>query len=424
MKRVEVPFGHGFLSVSVDDDTPVLTPGDAQYDTTTSQSDKVKAALENPIGSERLADLASAERGVKTVVVISSDHTRPVPSKITMPLILKEIRSKNPEVDITILVATGFHRGSTHEELVSKYGDEIVANERIINHDCTTSPTVSLGVLPSGAECVINKLAVECDLLVAEGFIEPHFFAGYSGSRKSVLPGVASRITVLGNHCSKFIDNKKSRAGILEGNPIHTDMIDAAEKANLAFIVNVVLNEDKEVIAAFTGDRTQAHAQGCDFVDTFSQVKPVISDIVITSNGGYPLDQNVYQAVKSISAADATCKPGGVIICASECSDGHGGEVMYETFKAAKSPAAVHAEIMATPMDKTVPDQWQTQFYADIMMRNTIIMVSDPKNKEIIEDMFMIYASDLEDALAKAREIKPDGSLAIIPNGISVIVKP
>lgn len=424
MKHVEVPFGHGVMGLDVPDDTPVLTPGEASYDTSASQSDLVQAALEQPIESMRLRDLASVDRGVKTVVIISSDHTRPVPSKITMPLLLEEIRAQNPEVDITILVATGFHRGSTHEELVSKYGEEIVAREKIVNHDCTTSPTVSLGTLPSGAECVINKLAVECDLLVAEGFIEPHFFAGYSGSRKSVLPGVASRVTVLGNHCSEFIDNKRARAGILEGNPIHKDMVDAAEKARLAFILNVVLNEEKEIIAAYAGNRLAAHAQGCAFVDTFSQVKPVMSDIVITSNGGYPLDQNIYQAVKSISAADATCIPGGVIICVSECCDGHGGEVMYETFRDAQSPAEVHEFIMATPMDKTVPDQWQTQFYADIMMRNTIIMVSDPKNREVIEDMFMIYAADLEEAYAKAREIKPQGSLAIIPNGISVIVKP
>lgn len=159
--------------------------------------------------------------GKKDVVIIASDHTRPVPSKIIMPLMLEEIRKGNPDADITILIATGCHRETAKEELVQKFGKDIVDNEKILVHDCDdTTNLVSLGRLPSGGELIINKIAVEADLLCSEGFIEPHFFAGFSGGRKSVLPGIASRKTVLANHRSAFIADDHARTGILEGNPI------------------------------------------------------------------------------------------------------------------------------------------------------------------------------------------------------------
>ncbi len=429
--QIKLPYGDGFLTAELPDNTAILEPAQAEYNKELSQEELIEQALNEPIGSLGLAELVQKRSQEKAqsssealrVTIISSDHTRPVPSKLTMPFLLREIRKANPKAEITILVATGFHRGSTDEELRAKYGSEIFENERIVNHDCTNSPMVELGTLPSGGKLVLNELAINTDLLIAEGFIEPHFFAGYSGGRKSVLPGIASRVTVLANHCSEFIDNKKARAGITEGNPIHRDMIFAAQEAKLAFILNVVLDEDKKVIAAFAGDPFKAHEKGAAFVDTFSQVRPVFSDIVITSNGGYPLDQNIYQAVKSVSAADASCNPGGVIIVASECRDGHGGEVMYQSFKEASSVEEVHQKIMDTPATQTVPDQWQTQFYSDIMKRNTLIMISDPKNKEIIEDMYMLYAANLDEALKLAYDRKPGAQVTVIPNGISVIVK-
>lgn len=214
----------------------------------------VQEALEHPIGTPRLCDMAIDK---KKVVVISSDHTRPVPSHIIMPLILKEIRRGNPDAEITILISTGLHRETTREELESKFGPEITENETIIVHDCDdTDNMVCLGKLPSGGNLYINKLAVEADLLVAEGFIEPHFFAGFSGGRKSVLPGVASRETVMYNHNSAFIGDPHSRTGIIEGNPIHNDMLYAARVAGLDFIVNVVIDSAHEPILQWRGTAT------------------------------------------------------------------------------------------------------------------------------------------------------------------------
>ena len=173
--------------------------------------------------------------------------------------------------------------------------------ERIVIHDSRDAASnVKIGVLPSGADCVIDRLAVETDLLVAEGFIEPHFFAGFSGGRKSVLPGVCDQVTVLGNHCSKFIASPFARTGVLDGNPLHGDMLAAAQMAKLAYIVNVVIDEDKRVPAAFAGDPVKAHRRGCDLLLGYCQVKPrQRGDIVISSNGGYPLDQNIYQTVRA-----------------------------------------------------------------------------------------------------------------------------
>ena len=226
---------------------------------------------------------------------------------------LEELRRANPDIEIVLLVATGFHRGTTKEELIEKLGADIVQSEKIVVHDAQDQDSnVKIGVLPSGAELIIDKVAVDCDLLVSEGFVEPHFFAGFSGGRKSVLPGICDQKTVFGNHCGAFIDSPYARTGILDNNPIHADMLAAQEMAGLAYIVNVVINEEKKVVAAFAGDPVKAHETACRFLAPYCEIEAEAADIVITGNGGAPLDQNIYQCVKSMTAAEACVRPGGV----------------------------------------------------------------------------------------------------------------
>ena len=273
MANIKLPYGKEFLEVEIPDErlNAILESDINKYKPELSEIDLVREALENPIGTPRLRDMA---KGKNKVVIIASDHTRPVPSKVIMPLMLEEIRKGNPEADITILISTGCHRETTQEELIEKFGPEIVANEKIHVHDCDDeSMLVNIGVLPSGGLLIINRLAVEADLLVAEGFIEPHFFAGFSGGRKSVLPGIASRATVMYNHNAEFIDNEKARTGMLDGNPIHRDMLYAARAARLDFIVNVIINSKKEIIHAVAGDCDLAHRQGCEFLGKYCRVK-------------------------------------------------------------------------------------------------------------------------------------------------------
>jgi nickel-dependent lactate racemase len=381
----------------------------------------VEEALDNLIGSDKLEDLV---KDIKNMVIITSDHTRPVPSKITLPVILRRIRNTNPGIEITILVSTGTHRATSREEMILKFGEDIVRNERIVVHDARKpEDMVSLGELSSGLNVKVNKTIINTNFLMAEGFIEPHFFAGFSGGRKSVLPGSASIDCVMANHCAEYIANPYARTGILENNPIHAEASEAARLAGLRFILNVAIDKDKKIIKAFAGDPDKAHAAGCGFVRKLSEVKAAPADIVITTNGGYPLDQNVYQSVKSMTAAEATCKEGGVIIVVSACSDGHGGEGFYETFKNAGSPAEVTEQIVKRNRLETVDDQWESQILARVLEKFKVIMVTDMCTKTIINDMFMDCVPDMDTALALAREYtKPDAGITVIPDGISVIV--
>jgi nickel-dependent lactate racemase len=343
-----------------------------------------------------------------------------------MPLLLEEIRAGNPAAEITILVATGLHRIMTGEEIAARFGPEVSSSENIVVHDCHDEKNlVALGTLPSGGSLIVNRLVAECDLLVSEGFIEPHFFAGYSGGRKAVLPGVAGYKTVLANHCAEFIAHDRARTGILDGNPIQCDMVFAAKTAKLAFIVNVVLDADKKIIAAFAGDFCAAHLEGCDFLKDLAGIKPIPADIVITGNGGYPLDQNVYQAVKGMTGAEASILPGGVMVIAAECCDGHGGEAFYDTFKDTRSLEEVMRAITARGRDETLPDQWQSQIFLRVLLKHKVIMVSSVA-PEMIERLNMIPAASLQDAVAKAEELlgKKDASVTVIPDGVSVIITP
>ena len=423
MKTVKFFYAQTTQDLQVPDDTPVLTSKVDQLKSDRTGLDIVREAMENPIDSPRLYELA---KGKEDCVIIISDHTRPVPSRDILPNMVRELRQGNPDIKITLLVSTGFHRPTTIEELKNKLGDELYEEfkDHIVVHDAhDPSKNVKVGVLPSGPDCIIDKVAIGTSLLVAEGFIEPHFFAGFSGGRKSVLPGVCDAVTVMGNHCSKFIASPNARTGVLDGNPLHNDMVDAARQAKLAYIVNVVIDEDKRVVAAFAGDPFEAHKAGTEFLADQCRVKAVPADIVITGNGGAPLDQNMYQAVKSMTAAEACANEGGVIIECAECADGTGGEGFYRALKDCASAQALMDEILQVPQKETKPDQWEYQIQARILIHHPVIYVSCPEMRQTIEEMKMMYAGSLDEALEKAREIVgEEAKVTVIPNGISVIV--
>ena len=381
---------------------------------------EVARAMDAPFDSPGLEALA---RGKANAVVIASDHTRPVPSRFIMPEILRRLRAGNPEIKITILIATGCHRSTSETELREKFGDRIVDEENIVIHDSGDESIMAmLGKLPSGGDLKLNKLALDADLLVAEGFIEPHFFAGFSGGRKSILPGIAARQTVMANHCSEFIRDPAARTGILENNPIHKDMLFAAEKAKLAFIVNVVINSEKQIVKAFAGDFRTAHEAGCRYLKGQCSVTVPQADIVITSNGGYPLDQNVYQSVKGMTAGETVCRPGGVIIMASSCSDGHGGNAFYQALRSAASPQKLLDELALVPRNATAPDQWQYQILARIMAAYRVILVTGDCEHQMLQEMKLETASTLDEALEMAFETAgADAQVAVLPDGVSII---
>ncbi|MCF7933596.1 MAG: nickel-dependent lactate racemase [Spirochaetia bacterium] len=423
MAMTRIKYDKGVIDVDIPEENlqEILIPREMVQAAERSEAQIVEEALTHPIDSEPLSVLAA---GKQRVVIITSDHTRPVPSSITLPILLREIRRGNPDASITIIIATGLHRGMTHEEMVDKFGEQITASEHLINHDASDSSLfVDLGILPSGSICEIHHLAVEADLLIAEGFIEPHFFAGFSGGRKSVLPGVASQACVNSNHCAAAIAHPLAATGILDGNPIHEDMIEAARRANLSCILNVLLDENKHISAAVFGEPDEAHRAGCTLLFDQCGVHAAPADIVITTNGGYPLDQNLYQCPKGLDAALACIRPKGVIIIAAGCIDGLGGDHFGELMLSAP-PNELLEIISAIPPEQTISEQWSAQRFADALIHYSIILVTSGLSRSVVEQMNFLHAETVSEALDMAFAIQGrEASVTVIPDGVGVIVR-
>lgn len=420
-RTIPIPYYTSTLALHVEEENlkAVLTAKMHGFHAEKSQEQLVLDALEHPVGSPRLRTLAEGKR---KIVIVTSDHTRAVPSKITLPLLLKEIRSGNPDADITILIATGLHRPTTEEEQRRMFGDAIVDHEKIaINNAFDPKQFVELCILPSGAVFQVNRLAAECDLLVTEGFVEPHFFAGFSGGRKSILPGICSERTVNENHSYKAVSHPRSNSGMLKDNPIHADMLCAAKAVNVQFIFNVALDGEKKIVAAWAGDLEQAHEAGVAFIRQWSQCPVVTGDIVITSNGGYPLDQNLYQSPKAMATAEACAGEDGVIIMCCSCCDGMGGAHFGQLIQRG-TPDEIDRYLSSIPPEKTIPEQWCTQVCVRVLRKHPVILVTTFLSHDEVRKANMIPASTPDEALEIAYRLKGEqASVVVIPDGVSVL---
>lgn len=420
-RTIPIPYYTSTLALHVEEENlkAVLTAKMHGFHAEKSQEKLVLDALEHPVGSPRLRTLAEGKR---KIVIVTSDHTRAVPSKITLPLLLKEIRSGNPDADITILIATGLHRPTTEEEQRRMFGDEIVDHEKIaINNAFAPEQFVELCTLPSGAVFQVNRLAAECDLLVTEGFVEPHFFAGFSGGRKSILPGICSERTVNENHSYKAVSHPRSNSGMLKDNPIHADMLCAAKAVNVQFIFNVALDGEKKIVAAWAGDLEQAHEAGVAFIRQWSQCPVVTGDIVVTSNGGYPLDQNLYQSPKAMATAEACAGEDGVIIMCCSCCDGMGGAHFGQLIQRG-TPDEIDRYLSSIPPEKTIPEQWCTQVCVRVLRKHPVILVTTFLSHDEVRKANMIPASTPDEALEIAYRLKGEqASVVVIPDGVSVL---
>lgn len=420
-RTIPIPYYTSTLALHVEEENlkAVLTAKMHGFHAEKSQEQLVLDALEHPVGSPRLRTLAEGKR---KIVIVTSDHTRAVPSKITLPLLLKEIRSGNPDADITILIATGLHRPTTEEEQRRMFGDAIVDHEKIaINNAFAPEQFVELCTLPSGAVFQVNRLAAECDLLVTEGFVEPHFFAGFSGGRKSILPGICSERTVNENHSYKAVSHPRSNSGMLKDNPIHADMLCAAKAVNVQFIFNVALDGEKKIVAAWAGDLEKAHEAGVAFIRQWSQCPVVTGDIVITSNGGYPLDQNLYQSPKAMATAEACAGEDGVIIMCCSCCDGMGGAHFGQLIQRG-TPDEIDRYLSSIPPEKTIPEQWCTQVCVRVLRKHPVILVTTFLSHDEVRKANMIPASTPDEALEIAYRLKGEqASVVVIPDGVSVL---
>ena len=420
-RTIPIPYYTSTLALHVEEENlkAVLTAKMHGFHAEKSQEQLVLDALEHPVDSPRLRTLAEGKR---KIVIVTSDHTRAVPSKITLPLLLKEIRSGNPDADITILIATGLHRPTTEEEQRRMFGDEIVDHEKIaINNAFAPEQFVELCTLPSRAVFQVNRLAAECDLLVTEGFVEPHFFAGFSGGRKSILPGICSERTVNENHSYKAVSHPRSNSGMLKDNPIHADMLCAAKAVNVQFIFNVALDGEKKIVAAWAGDLEKAHEAGVAFIRQWSQCPVVTGDIVITSNGGYPLDQNLYQSPKAMATAEACAGEDGVIIMCCSCCDGMGGAHFGQLIQRG-TPDEIDRYLSSIPPEKTIPEQWCTQVCVRVLRKHPVILVTTFLSHDEVRKANMIPASTPDEALEIAYRLKGEqASVVVIPDGVSVL---
>ena len=420
-RTIPIPYYTSTLALHVEEENlrAVLTAKMHGFHAEKSQEQLVLDALEHPVDSPRLRTLAEGKRNI---VIVTSDHTRAVPSKITLPLLLKEIRSGNPDADITILIATGLHRPTTEEEQRRMFGDEIVDHEKIaINNAFDPEQFVELCTLPSGAVFQVNRLAAECDLLVTEGFVEPHFFAGFSGGRKSILPGICSERTVNENHSYKAVSHPRSNSGMLKDNPIHADMLCAAKAVNVQFIFNVALDGEKKIVAAWAGDLEKAHEAGVAFIRQWSQCPVVTGDIVVTSNGGYPLDQNLYQSPKAMATAEACAGEDGVIIMCCSCCDGMGGAHFGQLIQRG-TPDEIDRYLSSIPPEKTIPEQWCTQVCVRVLRKHPVILVTTFLSHDEVRKANMIPASTPDEALEIAYRLKGEqASVVVIPDGVSVL---
>jgi len=417
--RVRLAYGESGLDVELDGaTTTVVRP--VHHAAAPDQAAALRAALRAPVAGPPLRE--RVRRG-QTVAISACDGTRPQPRALMIPAVLDELDGIVDLDDVVILVATGTHRGNTPEELRAMFGDEVVRSVRVVNHDARDAGALTwMGTFGAGVPVWLRREWVAADVRITTGFVEPHFFAGFSGGPKMVAPGLAALDTVLVLHDAARIGDPRATWGITTGNPIHDDIRAIAAATGVTFALDVVLNGDKEIVAAFGGDLLPMHAAACEAAKAVA-MRPVAApfDVVVTTNSGFPLDQNLYQTVKGMSAADAVTRDGGVIVCAAECRDGfpdHGG--YREVLASAASPAALLAEIEARP--RTVPDQWQVQIQARIQSRCRVVMHTSSLSDDDLAAAHLTQTADVGAAVAKAlAEAGPGARACVLPEGPQTI---
>ena len=410
MKQFVLKYGKNDLPVSFPESADITAAEPGKSEPLHDPENALRNALRSPIGKQALADCAA---GCSKVGIIFNDITRATPTRMMLPVILGELAGI-PEDRIVLFDALGTHRPNTREELIRMLGEEIVGKYRIVQNDCNDRETQKyLGKTTFGHEIWINREAAECDLLILTGFIEPHFFAGFSGGGKAVMPGMAGAETIFHNHSAEMIASDRASWGITDGNPIWEEIQEVAESAGDLFLVNVTMDPDHRITGVFCGDLRKAHREGTAFVRKYAMC-PVSEafDAVITTNSGYPLDMNLYQSVKGMSAAARIAKPGAPIIIAAECSDGipdHG--LFREMLKQYASPREVYDHILHN--ERIEQDQWQIQILAKILLEHPVYVYSQLTDQQVRECM-MIPTHDIAETI---RQTAADGRICIMPQG-------
>ena len=414
---VDLAYGKRGLQTELPDGAVVLEP--RYLPGLPDEADALRRALRHPIGRPPLRDVAGPEDSVAIVVC---DITRPAPSRRVLPAGLGELEHLRSE-QITIFVATGTHRANTPEELADMLGPEVVGGYRIVNHDAFDLDSHDyLGELSSGGPIWLDRRFLQCSIKVLTGFIEPHFFAGFSGGPKMVAPGLAALETVLQLHGAAFIGHPKATWGITEGNPIHDAVREIAGRVRPDLTLDVTINKHHAITAVFAGELFEAHRRGCAFAkETAMQPVEAPFDVVVTTNSGYPLDLNLYQAIKGMSAAAQIVKPGGAIVAAAECWDGLPEHGNYKDILRMVNSSEGLIDLIERPGFR-MHDQWQAQVQALIQRRARVYLKAEGLTEEQVR---LAHLTPIGDLGATVRELMaeygPDATLAVLPQGPQTI---
>lgn len=407
-----VEFGKGKLSFELDERNfwGELKPNQVKVNLT--GMDEVKRALENPIKSPRLREIVKP--GEK-VVIITSDITRPMPSKLVLPPVLEELASAGvADQDITVVFALGIHRGHTEEEKKALVGEEIYRRVACIDSDPTD--TVHLGSTKSGTPVDVFRTVAEADRRILLGNIEYHYFAGYSGGAKAIMPGVSTRAAIQVNH-SRMVE-ETSHAGNLAKNNVRLDIDEVERFVSIDFIVNVVLDEKKQVIKAVAGHYIHAHREGCRFLDSLYKVEiPRRADIVVVSPGGYPKDINLYQAQKALDNAKQAVKKDGIVILVASCREGLGEDVFEHWMLGAREPQ----ELIVNIKRNFELGGHKAVAIAMVLQNARIFLISD-LDPNFVRRIFMEPFPDVQAALTEGLVEKgSDAGVLVIPLGGSTL---
>lgn len=417
--QIKLAYGKTGLDLTLPDDANVTVIENKFVEPLPDPISALRDALRNPIKAWPLRELVRPE---DTVAIIFSDITRPTPNHLILPVILAEL-DHVPASNILLCNALGTHRPNTPEELSQMLGADIIQNYRIEqNNSADASTQVYLGKSSFGHDIWINRAFMEADVKILTGFIEPHFFAGFSGGGKAVMPGMAGQQTVFGNHDAGMIANPNATWGVTQGNPIWEEAREVALQTKPALLLNVTLNRDKHITGVFAGELTAAHDAGINFVRQSSMVPvPEPCDIVITTNSGYPLDMNLYQSVKGMSAAEQIVRPGGSIIIAAECSDGIPDHGLYgQMLRDATSPAELFNAILQS--DTTRQDQWQAQIQARIQQKADVYVYTDHLTEQQIRDALLLPCTSIAETVEMLRQkYGRDAHIGVLPDGPQTI---
>lgn len=418
--RVTLDYGKTGLDVELPDENIV---GPLAIQPLAPLSDPVAAVAEkvsSPTGGKPLAELA---RGRSSACIAICDITRPVPNQVILECLLPTLEQAGvPRDQILILIATGMHRPNEGDELVELVGAEIAANYRVENHHGTIRDEHTfLGESPRGVPVWIDSRYVEADLKITTGLIEPHLMAGFSGGRKLICPGLAALETVKVWHGPDFIEHPKADCGILDGNPVHEENTAIGQMAGCDFIVNVTLDEQRQVTGVVAGDMIEAFHEGVELIRGVVTAEVAEAcDVVVTSSAGYPLDTTFYQAVKGLTGALPIVKEGGRIIIAASLSEGVGSPEFESLFAENPSLDVFMERILGK--DYFVMDQWQLEELAKVLRKAKVTFVSDGLTSERLGELFVEAAASVEDAVAGALEdYGPDAQIAVIPKGPYVL---